>query len=241
MHPSHSSIRAPLLPPVTICVLCYGDHPVLARRILENLRRYTPPHDYKLRLGLNGVCEETREFVRQIAAFLPVELIIESPTNLYKVGMMRRLFCDAPLSTGWVIWFDDDSFPYRGDWLKMLALSSALEPEVDMWGKRLFIHAGDGHVQFIREAPWYRNLEPIQQHGCYRLDFIAGGYWAIRTSLLRLLDWPDRRLIHFGDDYFLGEALRQSGAVLGQATSGVIINNAPRRAPSDAPRTAVLN
>jgi hypothetical protein len=39
----------------------------------------------------------------------------------------------------------------------------------------------------------------------------------------------------------LGEAMRQNGASLGEATSGIVINQSSRRAPAQAPRCEVLH
>jgi hypothetical protein len=196
----------------------------------------------RLRIGLNAVSEATLRVVERLAPRLPIELEVHSPLNLYKAPMMRRLFCDRPITTPWTIWLDDDSFVRRPDWLSMLSNESRLQPGVDMWGKRLFFRGDEHHWKFIHDASWFRGLAPIpddQADRC-RLNFVAGGYWAIRTACLRELDWPDPRLLHFGDDYMLGEAMRQIGAQLGEAVSGVAIDYAPRRAPAETPRCRIL-
>jgi len=59
--------------------------------------------------------------------------------------------------------------------------------------------------------------------------FATGGFWAIRTSILRQFDWPDRRLVHVTGDFLLGEALRQNRLRTGLFNYGVEINDAPRR------------
>jgi hypothetical protein len=231
-----------LQPPVTVCVLCYGDYAALSHRLLDSLRQFTPPGAIRLRVGLNAVSEASRAAIEDLLPALQPELVICSETNLYKLPMMRHLLYDRPIETQWVVWFDDDSYVFRRDWLSMLSCESRLRPEVDMWGKQLFVR-GDEHLwHFIREASWFQGLEPLpdEQPGKCRLNFIAGGYWAIRTGCLRGLNWPDPRLMHFGDDYLLGEALRQMGCRIGQATSGIAINCSARRAPSDTPRSEAL-
>jgi hypothetical protein len=229
--------------PVTICVLCYGDFPSLAERVLESLLRHTPAEAMSLRIGLNAISAATSKVIDRLLPRLPVELVVRSEVNLYKLPMMRRLFYDIPLRTPWTIWFDDDSFVSRGDWLTMLGFESSLQPEVDMWGQKLFVRADQVHRQFIQNAPWYRGEEllPDDQPARYRLNFIAGGYWAIRTACLHHLNWPEDRLVQFGDDYVLGEAMRQNGFSLGGAFSGVVVNDSERRAPAKTPRCAVLN
>jgi GT2 family glycosyltransferase len=232
-----------LSPPVTVCVLCYGDHPDLARRILGSLRSFTEERAMRLRLGLNAVSDRTRAVVYELIAELEPEVLVDSKANLFKLPMMRRLFYDQPLATPWTIWFDDDSYVYRSDWLTTLFWHSQLRPDVDMWGKRLFVRVDKECRSFVREASWFRGLEltPDPQEGMYRMDFIAGGFWAIRTRCLHRVGWPEARLLHFGDDYMLGEALRQNGQIMGQCFSGVAIDRAVRRAPSDTPRCHVLH
>jgi hypothetical protein len=242
--PSQKAVPVGFLsPPVTVCVLCYGDHPNLARRLLKSLRSFIPQGAVRLRLGLNAVSDRTRAVVGEALFGLEPEVLVDSKENLFKLPMMRRLFYDRPLATPWTIWFDDDSYVYRSDWLTTLSWHSQLRPDVDMWGRRLFVRVDEESRSFVRTAPWFRGLELATdtEAGMYRLDFIAGGFWAIRTSCLHRLGWPEARLLHFGDDYMLGEALRQDGRVLGQCFSGVAINRAARRAPTDTPRCHVLN
>jgi hypothetical protein len=165
-------------------------------------------------------------------------LFVCSENNLGKPAMMRRLFLEPPIETEWTIWFDDDSFPYRADWLQSLEVAIAAQPEAVMFGKEATTHIHAGMVEFIEEAPWYRGLPllpPKQSGAAARIEFILGGFWAIKTEWIYKLDWPDRRIVHFEDDYLLGEAIRQNGGTLGRFHSGVKIDTAPRRAPQDMP------
>jgi len=50
--------------PWTIGVVFYGNHPSLCRRFLEALYRYTDPKTFQLRAGMNAVCQETRDLIR---------------------------------------------------------------------------------------------------------------------------------------------------------------------------------
>ncbi len=237
-----SDSHKPLEPPVTICVLCYGNYPQIAQRILASLSLHTRREQFLLRIGLNAVSPATDRVLERMFLLSHWELLVRSETNLYKDPMMRRLFYDKPLQTEWTLWFDDDSYVFRDDWLDILRCESQLSPEVDMWGKKCFIRGDDKHREFIRASAWYRGLEPENDDrpgGC-RISFAVGGFWAIRTIWLHRLDWPDRRLIQSGDDYIFGEALRQHGARVGTAFSGIAINQAPRRAPPQMPTCEVL-
>jgi hypothetical protein len=107
-----------------------------------------------------------------------------------------------------------------------------------MWGHKCFIRGDDWTREFIASADWFRGveLETDDRPGNFRVSFGVGGFWALRTSWIYRLDWPDRRLVQFGEDFMLGEALRQSGGRVGHCHSGVIINDAKRRAPPEMPR-----
>lgn len=234
---------APLHAPITVCVLCYGDHPELARRILSSLLARTERYAIRLRIGLNAIGKETEAILQRLLPQFDAPVVIRSETNLYKAAMMRRLFHDQPIVTDWTLWFDDDSFVFRPDWLSMLSCESRLRPRIDMWGLCLEIKAGELHHKFVQDAPWYRGIDLPNgnRDGEYRFRFVAGGFWAIRTKWIYSLDWPDRRLLHFGDDYILGEALRQNGGRIGHAFSGIAINCSRRRAPAGTPSCEVLN
>ena len=175
-----------------------------------------------------------------IAALSPPPLLFAAELNLGKPGMMRRMFHEKAFETEWTIWFDDDSFPYRADWLQCLEVAIAAQPSAVMLGVPAVTHINERMAEFIREAPWYHGLPllPSDHADCAaRIEFILGGFWAIKTEWIYKLDWPDPRIVHFEDDYLLGEAIRQNGGKLGRFHSGVKVDTEPRRAPSDMPST----
>ena len=94
--------------------------------------------------------------------------------------MIRRMFHEEPIRTQWTIWFDDDSFVTRADWLPNLALAMEAGPEVDMWGQH-FLWASESLLwNSFGDAPWYRGV-PFQggeASGRVKIDFIAGGLLA---------------------------------------------------------------
>jgi len=245
--------------PVTICVLLYGDHPALARQCLESIRQHCPPEQYLLTVGTNAIGSRTREYLneRQLAGDL--DRWIDSPLNLNKCPMMRRMF--AEVDTEFIWWFDDDSFLDSRDVFERWIGGALQSPgDVAAWGQ-LAVCNDDGFapdlpdaVKFVREAPWYRGLPPpswrpggkgeldFNGRGCGdgRWFFIVGGCWLIRTEVVRALDWPDRRLIKMGDDVLLGEAIRQHGwRTINLGSQGVAINTVKRRGdPGLQPRAA---
>jgi GT2 family glycosyltransferase len=225
--------------PLTICVLAYGPHVALAERFLGSLYTYTNPSLFHLRAGLNKAGWATQELFRDYAArFKNVTLFIE-PRNIFKYPMMRRMFYESPLSSAWTIWCDDDTHFTRPDWLQRLVLKIECLPEVSMWGKPYVLWRRDKLIlKWIRAASWYRGLpcvrgKDLKGKDAAKFSFATGGFWAIRTDIVRRLNWPDPRLIHVTGDFLLGEALRQNRLTIGRFDYGVKINDAPRRDPQE--------
>jgi hypothetical protein len=221
--------------PVTVCVLFFGDHAILSRRLLDSLYHHTDPKAFYLRAGLNAVCSETARLVRAVANQFGNVSLYSSRKNIRKCPMMRRLFHDPPLETEWALWFDDDSYVRRSDWLLSFALQREAHPDAGVFGAILQMAPSPRIQRFIQTASWFRGRPFLESDGERVLEFVAGGFWAVRSELIRQLDWPDRRLVHFEDDYIFGEALRQQGVELGSFQSGVVISAAPRRGPLHGP------
>lgn len=223
--------------PVTICALFFGDHAGLCRRLLDSIYAHTDPAAFELRCGLNAVVDETRDIVMAAQRRLGKVRVCESRRNIRKCPMMRRLFHAQRITTEWTLWFDDDSFVSRSDWLLSLALAVEARPDADVHGSIRYVTPSARIQRFIKSASWFRGkpFATVQASGDPRLEFVVGGFWAVRTRLLYSIDWPDPRLIHFEDDYIFGEALRQHGAVTASFDSGVVISDAPRRGPLTGP------
>jgi GT2 family glycosyltransferase len=223
--------------PITICALFFGDHTELCRRLLDSLYSNTDPAAFELRCGLNAAVSETRKLVTSARRRRGNVRVCESRRNIRKCPMMRRLFHQRRIDTEWTLWFDDDSFVSRPDWLLSWALAVESRPDADVFGSIRFVTASPRIQRFIESASWYRG-KPLATNpatGEPWLEFVVGGFWAVRSRLIYEIDWPDPRLIHFEDDYIFGEALRQRDAVTAPFDSGVVIDDAPRRGPPDGP------
>lgn len=227
--------------PVTIFVISHGDNAFYLKRFLTKLFCHTDPSELKLRIGLNGACQESIQLARSARREFENVTIHAEPENIFKSPLMKKLFAVAPIDTEWMIWFDDDSHPYRDDWFPLLKMKIENHAGIDIWGNRLFTEADDAAAKFIRTAPWYQGkpLSHVKLSGENSeqplLNFVEGGFWAARTRALKSLNWPDPRLIQHEEDYIFGEALRQNGFKMGQHKSGVRINNAERRCPPGTP------
>lgn len=216
-------------------MVCYGPNSKLAERFLTSLYRHTDPRVFTLRAGLNEVAPETASLFAQYSRrFGNIETFEES-RNIFKNPLMRRMFTERPITTEWVIWFDDDTHLTRGDWLQRLILQIECSPDIAQWGKTYELYKGDAEVgPFIRTAAWYKGLplavkEETPEAQTVTFRFATGGFWALKTDVIRTLDWPDQRLLLANEDFLLGEALRQNGYRIGTFHHGVAVNDHPRR------------
>ena len=239
---------------ITIMVLCYGDHFNLAERCLSSIINNFDKNKYILRVGLNKVCDQTRNYVQSLKE---VDDIFISKKNIHKVGMWRRMFKD--IQTEWIMWFDDDSH---------VVDANALEQRLDLINKVEFDIAGhvyflydDGQEKFrqfkdyIKSQDWYTN-KPIpcgvlkyEEH--FNIDgnekrwfFLTGGNWLIRKSAIKKFDYPplniaknfvDKDIINNeGDDILICEILRQNNyKLLDIGELGIRINDGSRRGMND--------
>lgn len=220
----------------TIFVLLYGDYPKLHRTMLESLLTQ-PQGELDIRLWLNAVCLETIDW---LITYSPASwLIYISDHNIPKYQAMRRLFNDPAhlITTEWITWFDDDMPIAKKDWLSRttefadFAAGSgdiALFGRLDRSGYRL------GMVPWLKEASWYtgRPLQHVEIADKYKgpgTIFAAGAYWWLRTNVMQMIDWPDRRLKHNGGDNMLAAALWQAGLKQRSYWYGIAWKRTPRR------------
>jgi hypothetical protein len=245
----------PSVPKVTICVLTYGDYPEILHRLIESIRQNCPRCEYRLIVGANAIGDESLTYLEALRGNDEIDHLILSRANLNKCPMMRQMF--AKVDTEFVWWFDDDSYVTEPTALhRWLGEAEGASERAVIWGQLAWC----GHplafaphleqvVTFVRSADWYCGLPPPSWRpggkgefdfqgrgtGDGRWFFILGGCWLIRTTAIRALDWPDRRLVKMGDDVFLGEAIRQQGWTLSNIdVSGVAINTEARRGDGGA-------
>lgn len=232
--------------PVTICVICYGNNAWLARRFLQSLYKNTDPALFHLRAGLNEAEPATHHlFETYSQRHQNIDIFVE-PANIFKNPLMRRIFHEDRIASHWTVWCDDDTYFTRPDWLQRLALRIESSPDVDMWGWiHLLWSRDESTLNWIRVAPWFRNRPlrcgtDLEGKKAVEFRFATGAFWALRTALIYQLDWPDPRLKQGGEDFILGEALRQRGCRIEDFHYGVMINDGPRRNPAAPEHTHVL-
>jgi ADP-heptose:LPS heptosyltransferase len=236
-------------PPVTVCTLLYGPYIDLHQRVLQSVVQNTDPEMYKLRIGMNELCPETKEWLEKFKKKNNnVHMdFYDSAENIKKYPMMRRMFHDKenPIDTRWVVWLDDDSHIVEDDWL--VRLSHSMRENYgrgyNMYGKRYFYEISNSHITWIKDAVWYSG-KSFRVHTSKdkrtgrdkvrpKVDFATGGFWAIEASWLREWNWPDPRINHNGGDIMMGEAIRQTGGDVKNWDYGVNISDAKRRGYSE--------
>lgn len=207
-----------------VCVLLYGanDYCVrMAQRVINTPLRQLGERGFNFRFGLNAVCDATRKIVqRAVAESFPSAIVVDSPDNIYKYPMMRRLFYSTPLTTTFTMWFDDDSCIVPGTdvdtWLARISRQMQAYTMLGSVHKERLIGNQSG---WIKDQPWYNGREPQAY-----TQFAAGGWWTIRTDVLAQFDWPTPAFKHRGGDIMLGELLRQHNLPLGHFRDNLWIN-----------------
>lgn len=208
----------------TICILLYGAFHDLHKRCINAILSTVPTERRQLRVSLNEVCPETLQYIDRMKREGHIHKVYVNQTNIKKYPAMRQLFHDpgCPITDKYVIWFDDDSIADKDpQWSSKLAQTIA---NFHNEGKRIY---GSCHVwtysptqiAWIKSRPWYRGRYFQLHNGTEapngnKINFPAGGFWALATDLIQQADIPDPQIGHNGGDYMVMEQVHQAGALL---------------------------
>lgn len=216
-----------------MCALFFGDHAKLTHRCLSSIWDRLPEgkaHLFDIRLGLNEINQDTRRivdwFTENTVRFHGIPVIhYDCPQNSCKYPIMRRMLLSDPREPAeFAMWFDDDSYLDGGPgwWTLLLGVAS----KNDMVGKKYFQGMRGKQWEWILRQPWFNATvgKPPTRKGKQSFIFATGGWWVIRSSLLRKWDWPTPELYHCGGDSMLGELLRHQRLRLENFDRGVRIN-----------------
>ncbi len=205
-------------------VLLYGpvEYHQLHRRCLNALISTVPAGRMDLRIGSNALCGESCGYVQELIDQGLVSKHYRHGTNDKKYPVMREMFYDEshPITTKWLLWFDDDSIADRDRaWLAKLAQLMIQNPDAAMFGAKYVWKMSPVQAAFFKTRPWYRgrhfqtfNGQPAPNGNC--ILFAPGGCWALTTEAMRACQIPDPELGHNGGDYTVGAALFQGGYTL---------------------------
>lgn len=205
----------------TVFVLFYGpkQYHDLHMRCLNALISTCPPKRIDLRVGSNELCEETDQVLANLVNHGIITKYYRHRENAFKYPVMREMFWDpeCPITTKYLIWFDDDSIADRNRrWLPLLTNHIIAYPNAGIIGDDRIIRLAPQQQQHYRTRPWYKgkpfrmkNKKPAPNGDS--TVFVAGGFWAMKVEALRAANVPDPELTHNGGDYTIGEQLYQAG------------------------------
>lgn len=207
---------------VTLCLLMYGEFHEMHKRCLSALAK-VPREKLKLRVYLNQASPLTVSMAEKMHIDKRIEVLYRSDTNKFKYPCMRQMFHDKdnPIKTNWTIWFDDDTMADVDNyWLEKLCQvaidHSRLDSKLGMIGSRYFFSMNKPHMDWVKEASWYKGREFRDKAGNqapngFKIHFASGSCWMVKSSCIVECDIPDVRLSHNGGDICIGEQIWQNG------------------------------
>lgn len=209
---------------VTIFVLFYGDFHVLHKKCLSGILTTVPRARLDLRVGTNQVCNDTLDMINTYVSQGVITKHYYHADNAYKYPVMREMFHDPehPITTKWVLWFDDDSLcDVEPAWFNIICShinAEAKKRNAHMVGAGMRWSTNDVQRRILSSRPWYKNKPwrsitgaPAPNGTC--IIFVHGGFWAITAEAIKKADIPDlgTGLTHNGGDWQIGEQLYQAG------------------------------
>ena len=208
----------------TVCVLLYGDYPDLVERVLGGLSRPAWRDTFQCRVGFNNLSERSYVIASDhIRRAFPATMSYTGKTPFYKYPLMRRMLHESTVTTPYTLWFDDDSWVMSNapdDWFEQIETCMETK-KLHVAGAPYFVHLRGNQHMWIEDQPWYTGKEVSPRQS---MDFITGGWLALRTELLYRFDWPVPDISHNGGDVMLGALCKQQGLRIGKFTNNLGIN-----------------
>lgn len=193
-------------------MLCYGDYPKLATRCLESIvSRATSDAVAEIVVICNVVSTETTleiNRIRREMAQVPVRVIYHLE-NIRKYPAMRRVFhYMSPITTPYVMWFDDDSCirPEAPSTFFVELAELMVGHDVKMNGQLWHYALSPNQQRWVPTQPWGQ-ARPVPS----KIAFCQGGWWIMATDLIKEADWPPANFSHSGGDVMTGVMLHQRG------------------------------
>jgi ADP-heptose:LPS heptosyltransferase len=218
----------------TVCVLCYGPYPELAKKCITSIVESVPAERLDLRVACNEVSQETLQFLKT----MPITRTYINEKNRKKYPVMREMLHDktCPIDTNYVLWFDDDTQIVDPNWMVRLTevIVGNHSQGCRMFGVRMihdlkaYAKNGNRPDRWFKEASWYqgRNFR-VRRHNTEApngtiIEFAVGWFWALAMETVRRGDIPDVRLNHNGGDITIGEQVHQAGGKIKMFNKGKV-------------------
>lgn len=226
---------------ITVCVLCYGPHPELAKRCLSSILGTIPQERLDLRVATNQVPAVTIEYLKT----LPITKLYINSENRFKYPVMREMFWDPeqPIETNYIVWFDDDTWTVKPQWIDDLCQTIVGNHPYGyrMFGNLMYhdisMYAKGGHRPdlWFKSGDWFKGKDFRARGGQQEtpngsvIDFAVGWCWSLATEAMRAANIPDPRLGHNGGDITIGEQIHQAGFAIKNWNRGKSLVACPAR------------
>lgn len=208
----------------TIFVLLYGPEALheLHNRCLNSIIATMPRDRFDLRVGSNELNPKSLKLVQSLCNQRIITKHYEHKENALKYPVMREMFYDpqCPITTKWLVWFDDDSIADRnaawGNLLAQQIVQYHRRNNAHMIGAPFHSTVTETQRRWYEGRPWYKK-KPWRLHngkpgpGGNRIHFCTGGFWALTREAMVKCDIPDTDIGHNGGDITIGEQLYQGG------------------------------
>ena len=215
----------------SVLLLCYGDYPRYSCRALQSL--LDTPDLLKLcdvHVGCNACGPETLALVRHSLDRSLISSAIESPRNLHKDPMLRRML--SLVETPYVLFMDDDSHA-KSSWSQALHQFIRDEDPIDVAGHLHYFRRHERYQNMVQQRPWWRGDAYIPDEQRTWIRLCVGGALLARTEFLRRHDWPDAGMRIEFDDVMLADLVYQVGGRLkgmpDELLAHFVINDGDRR------------
>lgn len=219
----------------TACVLgCFDYHELLRACLTSITPGLRTGHLSAIRVGLNSPSAET---LRCVADFVRAGAIADNnvywaPDNAAKYPLMRKMFHDPlqPLSSDFVMWFDDDSYIAADDPEQWWSDVARVCSEADYVGQQWRIQLSSAQRLWQQTQSWCTHSVPRIQ------AFMQGAWWCLRVSKIHEANWPIPELYHNGGDVLLGALAQHQGWISKTWSRDVYVNAGFTGKQSGAPR-----
>jgi hypothetical protein len=185
-------------------------------------------------MDLRGVLNQVGLATQNMLKIFPVTKVYEDNKTRRKFQAMREVFHDreVPITTKWVVWFDDVCYVRNAKWASLLAETIVNQDEgaVGALGNRqrhqLKVRGHKDPRVWFRNGDWWQGKHFCNKMGADspngdQVHYISANFFAVSLDAIKGCGIPDRRLVQSGGAACIGEQLHQGGWKLKQFNQGL--------------------